>query len=216
MNVRTVVHLLRHGEVNNPSGVLYGRLPGFHLSETGRAMAARLADYVSDFDLAHLRCSPLERAQETMAPIAESHGLAVTTDERVIEAGNRLEGQRVAADGKALRNPRNWAYLRNPLRPSWGEPYVDIAARMRLALRDAVAEAEGHEALIVSHQLPIWTARRDVEGRWLAHDPRKRDCTLASLTSITFLDGRATSVSYSEPAADLLPRAKAQKTPAGA
>jgi broad specificity phosphatase PhoE len=213
---RTVVHLLRHGEVFNPTGVLYGRLPGFHLSDVGRAMASRLAEHLSTHDLVQLRCSPMERAQETIAPVAEAHDLPVVTDPRVIEAGNHLEGQRVAVNASALRNPRNWHYFRNPVRPSWGEAYVDIAARMRLAMREAREAAEGHEALIVSHQLPIWIARSDVEGRRLAHDPRKRECTLASLTSFTYLDGRVTSVTYAQPAADLLPKATAQKSPAGA
>jgi hypothetical protein len=47
-------------------------------------------------------------------------------------------------------------------------------------------------------------ARRDAEGRRLAHDPRKRQCTLASVTSFTFIDGRVASVAYREPVADLL------------
>jgi broad specificity phosphatase PhoE len=213
---RTVVHLLRHGEVFNPTGVLYGRLPDFHLSDVGQEMARRLAEHVRDFDLVHLRCSPMERAQETMAPVAEALGLPVTTDGRVIEAGNHLEGQRVAINASAFRDPRNWRLFRNPFRPSWGEPYVEIAARMRLAMRDAVEAAQGHEALIVSHQLPIWIARSDVQGRRLVHDPRRRECTLASLTSFTYIDGRVASVSYAEPAADLLPKAKVQKSPAGA
>jgi broad specificity phosphatase PhoE len=213
---RTIVHLLRHGEVYNPDGLLYGRLPDYHLSDIGQEMARRLADYLRGSDLVDLRCSPLERAQETMAPIAEIHGLPVITDGRVSEAENKLEGQRVGISLSALRNPRNWWYFRNPLTPSWGEPYRQIAARMRLAIRDAATAAAGHEALIVSHQLPIWMARRDVEGRRLAHDPRNRECTLASLTSFSFLDGRVTSVSYVEPAADLLPKAKSQKSAAGA
>jgi broad specificity phosphatase PhoE len=213
---RTVVHLLRHGEVYNPTGILYGRLPDFHLSQVGQEMASRLAEHVKDFDLVHLRCSPMERAQETMAPVADALGLPVTTDGRVIEAGNFLEGQRVAVNASAFRDPRNWRWFRNPFTPSWGEPYVEIAARMRLAMKDAVEAARGHEALIVSHQLPIWMARSDVEGRRLAHDPRKRECTLASLTSFTYIDGRVTSVSYAEPAGDLLPKAKVQKSPAGA
>jgi broad specificity phosphatase PhoE len=213
---RTIVHLLRHGEVFNPDGVLYGRLPDFHLSELGQEMARRMAEYLKDFDLVHLRCSPMERAQETMAPVADAHNLPVITDGRVIEASNFLEGQRVAVNGSAFRKPSNWRYFRNPLKPSWGEPYVDIAARMRLAMKDAAEQAHGHEALIVSHQLPIWMARSDVEGRRLAHDPRKRECTLASLTSFSYLDGHVTSVSYVEPVADLLPRSKVQKSPAGA
>ncbi len=97
-----------------------------------------------------------------------------------------------------------WWHLRNPFRPSWGEPYPEVVARMRLAMRDAAEHAAGHEAVIVSHQLPIWMARRDVEGRRLTHDPRHRECALASITSFTYLDGRIVSVTYSEPAADLL------------
>jgi broad specificity phosphatase PhoE len=228
---RTIVHLLRHGEVENPTGVLYGRLPDYHLSEVGQAMARRVADHLKDHDLVHLRCSPLERAQETMAPHAEIHGLPVqetmaphaeihglpvTTDGRVIEAANFLEGQVVSMSTAAFRNPANWRYFVNPSRPSWGEPYREIVDRMRVAMQDAVAEAEGHEALIVSHQLPIWMARCAAEGRRLFHDPRRRECTLASLTSFTFLDGRVASVSYSEPAAALLPAAVRQRRVAGA
>lgn len=209
---RTVVHLLRHGQVENPEGVLYGRLPNFHLSELGRRMAERAAEFLRDADLVHLRCSPLERAQETMAPIQQIVGLPVVTDGRVIEAASFLEGKRFGASSSALRDPRNWGYLRNPLRPSWGEPYVEIVARMRAAMADARDAALGHEALIVSHQLPIWMARCDAEGRRLAHDPRKRECTLASLTSFTYLDGHLTSVRYQEPAGDLVPDKKSGKT----
>ena len=66
----TKVHVMRHGQVENPGGVLYGRLPGYGLSELGRQMAQRMATYWQDVPLTHLRCSPLQRAQETMAPTA--------------------------------------------------------------------------------------------------------------------------------------------------
>ena len=145
----------------------------------------------------------MERTQETMAPIAEALGQPVVIDGRVIEAENYLEGQQVSL-ASALRQPKVWWQLRNPFRPSWGEPYTDVVARMRLAMRDAAEQAAGHEAVIVTHQLPIWMARRDVEGRRLTHDPRYRECALASVTSFSYLDGRITSVTYSEPAADLL------------
>lgn len=213
----TIVHLLRHGQVENPSGVLYGRLPDFHLSEIGQQMAQRMGEYTADFDLVHLRCSPLERAQETMAPVAAHHQLPVTTDDRVIEAGNKLEGRVFSASASSFKDPKVWWHLRNPLRPSWGEAYTDIVARMRAAITDAAAAAEGHEALIVSHQLPIWMARRSAEGRSLVHDPRKRDCSLASLTSFTVIDGHVASVSYVEPAKDLIPvKTKSKKFVAGA
>lgn len=213
---RAVVHLLRHGEVENPGGVLYGRLPEFHLSERGREMADRLAEHLRDADLVQLRCSPLERAQETMAPVAASRDLPVITDGRVIEGDNVFEGKIFSLGASALRNPRSWWHLRNPLKPSWGEPYTAIVARMRAAIQETAEAAVGHEALIVSHQLPIWMARCDVEGRRLVHDPRKRECTLASLTSLTFIDGRVASVAYAEPAGDLLPAGKSKKFVAGA
>jgi broad specificity phosphatase PhoE len=209
------VHLVRHGEVDNPAGLLYGRLPDYHLSELGRDMARAVAEDLQARDIAHLRCSPLERAQETIEPIAEALGLPVTTDERVIEAENYLQGLKVSFPG-LLRRPRFWWYFRNVLKPTWGEPYREIVARMRLAMKDAVEAAAGHEAVIVSHQLPIWMARCDAEGRRLFHDPRKRECTLASITSFSYVGSRVTSVSYREPAADLLRAHQGKKFVAGA
>jgi len=176
---RTIVHLVRHGEVHNPAGLLYGRLPDYHLSERGKEMAERVADYFRHRDVVHIRSSPLERAQETAEPIAEALDLPVVIDARVIEAANHFEGLRLSFDG-ALRNPRNWLYFRNPARPSWGEHYTDILARMRPAMRDAAGAAVGHEAVIVTHQLPIWIARSDAEGRRMAHDPRKRSAPWAA------------------------------------
>lgn len=213
----TVVHLLRHGQVENPGGVLYGRLPDYHLSEIGLQMAERVGEYTADLDLVHLRCSPLERAQETMAPIARRRPhLEVVTEPRVIEAANLLEGQVINAESSAVFKPKNLWLLRNPLRPSWGEPYTEIVIRMRAAIRDAARAAEGHAALIVAHQLPIWMARCDAEGRRLIHDPRKRECTLVSLTSLTLVDGRVTKVDYAEPAKDLIPKpVKTRKFVAG-
>ena len=205
---RTVVHLLRHGEVDNPSRVLYGRLPDFHLSPLGRRMAQLAADHLADHDIAHLVSSPLERAQETAAPIAASHALPVHLDDRVIEAANDFEGLAVAGGKGILRHPRLYRKLLNPRRPSWGEPYVELAARMQAAVAAARALAQGREAVIVSHQAPIWTLRRAVEGRPFPHDPRKRECSLASLTSLTYVGEELLSITYCEPAAALLPQAQ--------
>ena len=215
MTERTVVHLVRHGEVHNPKGLLYGRLPEYYLSEVGHAMALRVAEHLRDGDVAHLRCSPLERAQQTMEPIAEVFGLPVVTDPRVIEADNRLEGKRVSLR-RSLRSPSTMWLFRNPIQPSWGEPYAEIVRRMQAGVRDAREAAAGHEAVIVSHQLPIWIFRTAVEGRRLAHDPRRRQCSLASVTSITYLDGRVASVNYAEPARELLRQVTSKKFVAGA
>jgi broad specificity phosphatase PhoE len=107
----------------------------------------------------------------------------------------------------ALRNPRHWKMLYNPFLPSWGEPYAEIAARMLGAAATARDAARGHEALCVSHQLPVWIARLAAQGRRLWHDPRKRQCSLASVTSLHYDGDALVGVSYAEPAADLLPGA---------
>ncbi|MFW6723560.1 histidine phosphatase family protein [Streptomyces sp. MAR4 CNY-716] len=201
----TVVHVVRHGEVHNPDGVLYGRNPGYHLSDLGRRMAERVAEHLATRDVRHVVASPLERAQETAAPVAKAHGLEIATDARLIEAANVFEGKAFGVGDGALRKPANWKYFTNPFRPSWGEPYIEQVVRMMGALQSAREAARGHEAVCVSHQLPIWILRSFAEGRRLWHDPRSRQCTLASLTTFTFAGDDIVSVGYSEPARDLVP-----------
>ncbi len=196
----TVVHVMRHGEVHNPTGVLYGRLPHFRLSPAGEEMARTTAGWFVGRDVTHLVASPLERAQQTAGPIAEVLGLPIATDDRLIEAGNDFEGKTFGVGDGAMRHPANWWRLRNPWRPSWGEPYRQIAARMVGAVATARDSARGHAAVLVSHQLPIWTLRLHLEGRSYLHDPRRRECGLASVTSLTYVGDRLTGISYAEPA----------------
>ena len=206
-SAHTRVHLLRHGEVFNPDKVLYGRLPGFLLSELGHRMAAMVADSLAEHDVTHLVSSPLERAQQTAQPLVDRTGLELVIDERVIEADNRFEGRAVAG-GQNLLRLSNLPLAVNPFRPSWGEAYTAIRDRMVPAVMAARDAAHGHEAVIVSHQLPIWTTRRSAERRRLWHDPRRRECSLASLTTLSFDEqGSLLGVGYSEPAASLLPLA---------
>lgn len=212
--MRTVVHLLRHGEVENPRGIIYGRLPGYHLSGPGRQMAAAVAATLADHDLAHLVASPLERAQETAQPFADRFGLPVATDDRLIEGDNYFEGKRFGVGDGALRHPRSWWMLRNPFRPSWGEPYASIARRMTAALHSVRDVAAGREAVCVSHQLPIWVLRQHLTGHRLWHDPRARQCALASLTTFHFDRGELVHISYTEPAAHLV-AARARRPDAG-
>ena len=194
-----IVHLVRHGEVANPDGVLYGRIPGFRLSEDGQLMAKAAADFVADRDVTVLRSSPLERALQTAEPIAAQLGLEIEIDERLIEPWNHFEGLNVGVGDGSLRAPRHWIHLRNPFRPSWGEPFTEVAVRVLAAARDAALAAQGHEAICVSHQLPIWVSRRSVEGRRLWHDPRRRQCALGSVTSLEFSGDQFTTVRYFEP-----------------
>jgi broad specificity phosphatase PhoE len=204
--METIVHLLRHGEVHNPEGVLYGRRDGFHLSELGQRMARRIAETIGDRDITHMVSSPLERARETSAPLAAVRGLEPVIDPRVIESTNKLEGVSFRDGGMTfVKRPSLLRHMYNPLKPSWGEPYDDIAARMMAAVHEARDAARGHEAVVVSHQLPIWTTRLHVEGRSYLHHPKHRQCTLCSLTSLHFEGDRMVRVTYSEPAGDLIP-----------
>jgi len=199
------LHLVRHGEVHNPGGVLYGRLPHFHLSERGQSMAKLAADELaaSGRPVKHLVSSPLLRTQQSAAPLGESFGLDVLTDERLIEPYNVFEGRKLGAGHIAVR-PHLYFHLRNPQQPTWGEPYQAIATRMLEAM-DSIAEAvDGGDAVLVSHQLPIWVVHLATNGEKFAHNPRKRRCALSSITSFEKQDGRWVEVDYRDPGASLL------------
>ena len=203
----SIVHVIRHGEVENPEKILYGRQPGWRLSQRGQEMAQVIGDWSKSIDLGAVHASPLQRAQETATPIARAHSLDITTDEKLIEAANIFEGKKFELGSGVLRHPSSWKHLVNPWKPSWGEPYEEQISRMLAAVFQARDAAQGKDAIVVSHQLPIWILRSAIEGRRLIHDPRKRQCTLASVTSIYFDDEAMISgTSYSEPANHLLPQ----------
>lgn len=179
--------------------MLYGRLPNFRLSDAGRGMARAAAEHVRDQSrrVTALYVSPLQRAQESAEPFAELFGLEPVTDERVIEPTNVFEGRRMR---RALMNPFNWRHLRTPSLPSWGEPYTQVVARMDAAMREAWDAAGEGDAVIVSHQLPIWITHLAVAGAPLRHDPRQRRCALSSVTSFERDGDRWREVAYAEPA----------------
>lgn len=206
----TTVHLMRHGEVNNPTGILYGRLPGFGLTELGTQMAQSVAEFLvdQDADITHVIASPLLRAQESAAPTAAAYDLSIESASGLIEAGSEFEGQNLNRNRWVLAHPRHWSKYLAPLRPSWGEPYAKILNRMTAEISAVVDEAYGHEALVVSHQLPIVTVQRFIQGKMLSHNPLKRQCSLASLTSLLFDDHTLIGWSYEEPAAKLLMQAR--------
>lgn len=209
---QTTIHLVRHGHVENPDRVLYGRLPGFHLSVTGRAQAEALGRYFGDLPVAAVWSSPLERAAQTAAAIAAPHGLPVRTDQRLLETASVFEGAKGNIVWYILRRPRLWWHLRSMDGPSWGERHVEVAVRMQDAINEALEQVAGQHAVLVSHQAPIWTVRLAYEHRRLAHLPRSRRCGLASVTTLTFEDGTLRSISYAEPASDLLRAPEPRRT----
>ncbi len=184
----------------NPAGVIYGRLADFRLSDRGQAMATAAAEALADRPVTRVIASPLLRAQQSAAPIVQRFGLSLQSDDRVIEAANVFEG-RSTAGGALLRNPADWHYFANPVRPGWGEPFSEILRRMRAAIADAFSGTESGDVVIVSHQLPIWTVHRSVVGRPLAHDPRRRRCALSSITSFERRGGYLIETAYADPGA---------------
>ncbi len=199
----TIVHLVRHGEVFNPEKILYGCIPGYHLSSRGQSQAARTAKAFTGHDVGLLLCSPLERAQETAAPIAEVLAQDIELDDRLLEAGNQFEGLKVRSWRSQLWHPLRWPLLFNPALPSWGEYYVDIAERMMEVVHDARRKVIGREAVLVSHQLPIVCVQRVMQGKPLAHNPANRICELASVTSLVFDGEELVDYRYSEPAQEI-------------
>ena len=197
----TLIHLVRHGEVHNPEGVLYGRIPGYRLSELGVKMARAAADSLASNPVTRLYASPLQRAQESAQPWAERFGLEIRTDERLIEPHNWFEGRIMR---EALRRPASWIQLRNPLKPSWGEPFTSVRDRMLAVVADAWEQTERGEVVLVSHQMPIVMVARAVKHLRLAHDPRQRRCSLSSITTLK-RDGEVfVEVNYQEPVGALL------------
>lgn len=193
---------MRHGEVENPTGVLYGRLDGFGLSERGHRMAELAAASLAGHDIRSVTASPLQRTRESAAPWNARFGGDLQIDERLIEPTNRFEGINMRRD--LPRRPDLWRHLHNPQRPSWGEPFRSVQARMMAAIADAWESVDRGEAVLVSHQMPIVMVARTVAGKPLAHNPSKRRCALSSITTLERRGDAFTEVSYTEPAAELL------------
>ena len=200
----TRIHLVRHGEVHNPDGVIYGRLPNFGLSQLGQQMAEASADQIrsSGAKVSRLLVSPLQRTLESAKPIAERYNVPIEVEDEIIEPDNIFEGHSVSLK-TIVRNPRFLLRLHNPFRPSWGEPFIQIQQRMLSAMERAWSETASGEVVMVSHQLPIWMVHRYSQGQRLSHDPRQRRCDLSSITSFEFNNGSLLEVDYRDPAKPL-------------
>jgi broad specificity phosphatase PhoE len=198
------IHLVRHGEVYNPGGVLYGRLPNFHLSDTGHEMAKEAAKQLKAMgaDVKAIYTSPLVRAQESAKPIEELFGIDAKTEADLIEPYNVFEGRKLSVKAVATK-PQWWWHFRNPAKPAWGESFKEIIARMHSAIIQAADSVLDGDVVLVTHQLPIWVMSRSANGKRLMHDPRKRRCALSSITTFEIQDGKLVEVGYLDPASKL-------------
>lgn len=194
----TKVHFVRHGEVDNPSGRLYGRQRGFKLTERGEQHAINVAKSLHNNDITGVYASPLKRAQQTAYPIAQDFGLDIVTSPLLIEAGSYLENELLTPKG-ILTTPRIWKHLGSLRTPSWGEHYTKMVERMLAIAHQAVWENRGHEAVCVCHQCVIWVLRLFAEEKSLGHHPGKRMCSLGSITTLVFDGDIIIDIEYQEP-----------------
>lgn len=147
----TTIYLVRHGEVHNPTKVVYGRIPGFYLSETGRAQAMKLGSHLSGKKLSAIYASPLERTHETATYIHKHHGhLNIVHDERIIECYTPLEGESIEVVEK-----NNWNFYEPEFLAKGGESLEDIWNRMNTFFTEKVKQHAGEEIAVVSHGDPI-------------------------------------------------------------
>jgi broad specificity phosphatase PhoE len=192
------LHLVRHGEVENPKGVIYGRLPGYHLSARGRRQAQAAADRLKERDIGAVVSSPMERAHETAGFVAAPHGLEVETDERFLESHTTLQGVSRSVR-HFLRSPKQWWHFRNPLRPSWGEAFSEIRVRMLDGVGELLDAHAGREVVVVTHQTPIQVARLALARRkappWIGLAP----CSTGSVTSLVLERDEVVSLEYYAP-----------------
>ena len=198
------IHLIRHGEVHNPGAVIYGRLPHFRLSDRGHQMAAAAAEELKSQKrpVGKIFASPLLRTRESAEHVEKAFGVEAKTDERLIEPWNKFEGRKLGGAHIVLR-PHLFYHLRNPKRPSWGEPFEEIAARMLESMDHAWNSVPDGDVVLVSHQLPIEMVHRKLSGKKLPHNPRKRRTALSSVTSFERNGNDWVEVDYRDPGAGL-------------
>lgn len=162
--MKTTIYLVRHGEVYNPTRIVYGRIPGFKLSETGRGQAKKLGDHLKSKKLSAIYASPLERTHETATYIHNHHGhLEIMHDERIIECYTPLEGESIE---KVEKN--NWNFYEPEFIEKGGESLSDIWNRMNTFFEEKVRDHKGEEIAVVSHGDPIMISAAKHSGKPLA------------------------------------------------
>jgi len=179
--VKTCISFVRHGEADNPQGVYYGRLPGFGLSAEGRRQAHYAALYLAECvtprvlsppsspqprpacvcELAAIYSSPLRRAHETAAILAEElPGLSPVISPHLTEVYTPFDGQ-----SRQVMQDRGWDFYTGT-RPPYEQP-GDVVARVRRFIAQARAQHSGQHVIAVTHGdvvtfLLLWAMGRPV------------------------------------------------------
>jgi broad specificity phosphatase PhoE len=162
--MKTTIYLVRHGEVFNPKQILYGRLPGFGLSRTGKIQAQKLGTYLSGRPIHTIYASPLARTRQTASFVRKHHpAVPFSVDRRLIEVKTPLEGASLSELEKG-----GWNFYQEKYFAQGGERLDDIWNRMNDFFSEIVPRHEGHEIVVVSHGDPIMLTAAKHSGKPIA------------------------------------------------
>ena len=185
--MKRIVYLVRHGDVENPRGVIYGQLPGFGLSEQGRAEARSAGTYLLGRDVGKVIVSPMLRTCQTAEILCDVIKRDFTVDPRLTEIHSPLEGKKWL-NAMLPHNLLRWARRR--------EPDGVVADRLVAALGDALG---GHqrEVVLVSHGGCILVLAHALRDRRVPTWAHLGVCPTGSITTLA-IDDSSLPVSSSE------------------
>lgn len=206
---RTTLHLVRHCDVHNPEGVLYGHLPGFRLSDKGVRQAHALGRWFAGRPVRQIYASPLERAQQTAHIIASYlDGAAVVTTPELVEARFGLYLQGVKPKDVPWRRPLWFVHMAWPgLLPN-DESVPAMAARVRAPLSRLLRDHAGEEGICVSHGDPIQAFWVEAERRH-AYALHRLQCAKGGVLTLHYEDGTPAGKEYHPPRESGAPEAPA-------
>jgi broad specificity phosphatase PhoE len=214
--VRTTLHLVRHCDVQNPEGVLYGHLPGFRLSEKGVRQAHALGEFFAARPVREIYASPLERAQQTAHIIASYlDSVPVVTTPELVEARFGLYLQGIKPKDVPLRRPLWFVHMVWPgLLPN-DESVAAMAGRVRAPLSRLLRDFPGQEGICVSHGDPIQAFWVESEMRH-AYALHRLQCAKGGMLSLDYQDDKLVSRRYRPPGELGVPSAEADAAAADA
>jgi probable phosphoglycerate mutase len=192
--------LIRHGENDFvKTGKMAGRLPGVHLNERGQKQAQALGEALKDIPIKAIYSSPLERAMETSAPIANARKLQIIQDADLMDADIGLwQGKSI----KAVRLTKVWKIVQNApsrFRFPEGESFPEIQTRITNVLERLIKKHNKPQDIIavVFHADPIKLAVSHFLGLPLDNFQRL-SCDTGSLTAIYAGDAGANLVKLNQ------------------
>ena len=199
MQQRIRLYLVRHCDVANPHGVLYGYLPGFGLSAKGLSQAESLGQRLGGQPVRVIRTSPLERARQTTSIIARHlDNPEVVVDDDLVEArfGLYLQGIRYAE--VPWRRPLWWVHMVYPGLLRRDERVGAMAGRVERSLERLLESVGDGTGVCVSHGDPIQAFWITYLHRhpWALHHLQ---CAKGGLLALDYESGKLVKVTYVPP-----------------